>query len=87
MDHDLTDKTVMGGRVVRSERENTIATSEFVDSVKKDIVDPGVQRLMALSYFTELRAGKLSKKRLLRLGPAALLAPLSSAQGLRPLHG
>lgn len=36
----------------------------FVDSVMKEIILPGVERLMALPYFTELRAGKLSAKRL-----------------------
>lgn len=36
----------------------------FVDSVIKEIIQPGVDRLMALPYFTELRAGKLSTKRL-----------------------
>jgi pyrroloquinoline quinone (PQQ) biosynthesis protein C len=41
-----------------------MATQAFVDSVVKDIIQPGVDRLMALPYFTELRAGKLSVKRL-----------------------
>lgn len=30
----------------------------------KEIILPGVDPLVALPYFTELRAGKLSKKRL-----------------------
>jgi len=41
-----------------------MASQAFVDSVIKDIIQPGVDRLMELPYFTELRAGKLSLKRL-----------------------
>jgi pyrroloquinoline-quinone synthase len=41
-----------------------MASQPFVDRVIKEIVQPGVEKLMALPYFTELRAGKLSKKRL-----------------------
>jgi len=41
-----------------------MASQAFVDSVIKDIIQPGVDQLMALPYFTELRAGKLSIKRL-----------------------
>jgi pyrroloquinoline quinone (PQQ) biosynthesis protein C len=41
-----------------------MATEAFVDSVVKDIIQPGVDQLMELPYFTELRAGKLSIKRL-----------------------
>ena len=41
-----------------------MATHSFVDSVLKEIIQPGVDQLMALPYFTELRAGKLSTKRL-----------------------
>src|SRR5262245_15619308 len=41
-----------------------MATQAFVDSVIKEIIEPGVDRLMALPYFTELRVGKLSIKRL-----------------------
>jgi pyrroloquinoline quinone (PQQ) biosynthesis protein C len=41
-----------------------MATQAFVDSVIKEIVQPGVDQLMELPYFTELRAGKLSTKRL-----------------------
>jgi pyrroloquinoline quinone (PQQ) biosynthesis protein C len=36
----------------------------FVDSVLSEIVQPGVDQLMRSRYFTELRSGKLSKKRL-----------------------
>ena len=36
----------------------------IVDSVMGDIVQPGVQRLMENRYFSELREGKLSKRRL-----------------------
>jgi pyrroloquinoline-quinone synthase len=41
-----------------------MATQAFVDSVIKDIVQPGVDELMELPYFTELRAGKLSLKKM-----------------------
>lgn len=36
----------------------------FVDSVIREIVQPGVERLMETRYFSELREGKLSKRRL-----------------------
>lgn len=38
--------------------------SDFVDSVKQEIIQPGVERLMSLPYFTELRNGQLSLRRL-----------------------
>ena len=41
-----------------------MATQAFLDSVVREIIHPGVERLMTLPYFTELRAGKLSIKRL-----------------------
>jgi len=41
-----------------------MATESFVDSLIKEIIQPGVERLVALPYFTELRSGKLSKRRL-----------------------
>lgn len=36
----------------------------FVDSVLKEIIHPGVEQLMDTRFFTELRAGKLSMKRI-----------------------
>ena len=36
----------------------------LVDSVRKEIIEPGIQRLMDTPYFTELRLGKLSVKRM-----------------------
>jgi len=36
----------------------------LVDSVKKEVIEPGIQRLMDSQYFTEMRQGKLSIKRL-----------------------
>ena len=36
----------------------------LVDSVRKEIIEPGIQRLMDTPYFTELRQGKLSIKRM-----------------------
>jgi pyrroloquinoline quinone (PQQ) biosynthesis protein C len=41
-----------------------MANQAFVASVIKEIIQPGVDRLMALPYFSELRTGKLSTKRL-----------------------
>jgi hypothetical protein len=41
-----------------------MATQAFVDSVTKEIIQPGVDRLMENRYFSELRQGKLSKRRL-----------------------
>jgi len=41
-----------------------MASPSFVDSVIEEIIQPGVDHLMALPYFTELRAGRLSTKRL-----------------------
>jgi pyrroloquinoline quinone (PQQ) biosynthesis protein C len=36
----------------------------LVASVKKDIIEPGIRRLMDTQFFTELRQGKLSRKRM-----------------------
>lgn len=36
----------------------------FIDSLMKEIIHPGVEQLMNTRYFTELRTGKLSKKRI-----------------------
>ena len=36
----------------------------LVDSVRKEIIEPGIQRLMDTPYFTELRQGKLSVERM-----------------------
>jgi pyrroloquinoline quinone (PQQ) biosynthesis protein C len=36
----------------------------LVESLKKEVIAPGIQRLMETPYFSELRAGKLSIKRL-----------------------
>src|SRR5919197_1349678 len=37
---------------------------DFIDSLKREIIQPGVEQLMNSRYFSELREGKLSKKRL-----------------------
>lgn len=39
-------------------------SNEFVESLMREIVKPGVDQLMGTRFFTELSAGKLSKKRL-----------------------
>ena len=36
----------------------------FVDSVIREIVQPGVEQLLHSRFFSELRDGKLSKRRL-----------------------
>ncbi len=36
----------------------------LVDSVKSEVIEPGIQRLLETPYFSELRAGKLSIKRM-----------------------
>ena len=36
----------------------------LVESVKKEVIEPGIERLMDTQYFTELRHGKLSVKRM-----------------------
>ncbi len=41
-----------------------MASQAFVDSVIKEIIQPGVDQLMDSRYFTELRHGKLSMRRL-----------------------
>lgn len=41
-----------------------MATQAFVDSIIEEIIEPGVDELVELPYFTELRAGRLSTKRL-----------------------
>ena len=37
---------------------------ELVNSVRKEIIEPGIQRLMDTPYFSELRQGKLSVRRM-----------------------
>jgi pyrroloquinoline quinone (PQQ) biosynthesis protein C len=41
-----------------------MASDAFVHSVIKEIIQPGVERLMESRYFSELRSGKLSMRRL-----------------------
>ena len=41
-----------------------MASQSFIDSVTQEIVQPGVEQLMATRYFNELRGGKLSLRRL-----------------------
>src|ERR671910_1021271 len=36
----------------------------LVESVKKEVIEPGIQRLLETRYFSELRTGELSIKRL-----------------------
>ena len=44
--------------------DGIMENQSFVDSVRREIIQPGVEQLMNSRYFTELRAGKLSKRRL-----------------------
>ena len=41
-----------------------MANQEFVDSIVNDIIEPGIQQLMESRYFSDLREGKLSVRRL-----------------------
>ncbi len=41
-----------------------MTTRAFVDSIVETIIHPGVERLMESRYFTDLRAGRLSNRRL-----------------------
>lgn len=36
----------------------------LIDSVMREIIEPGIQRLLETAYFTELRSGNLSAKRI-----------------------
>ena len=38
--------------------------SGFIESLQREIIQPGVEQLMSSAYFSELREGKLSRKRL-----------------------
>src|ERR1051325_11306285 len=54
----------------------------FVDSVIKEIVQPGVDALMQTRYFAELREGKLSKKRLQGFAVQHYLHNIALVKGL-----
>ena len=41
-----------------------VTNSRFVDEVIRDIIEPGTERLMESRYFTDLRSGKLTTRRL-----------------------
>ena len=41
-----------------------MANEAFVDSIADEIIEPGIQRLMESRYFSELREGQLSVRRL-----------------------
>jgi pyrroloquinoline-quinone synthase len=45
-------------------REVVVENQGFVDSLMREVIQPGVDELMQGRYFTELREGKLSKKRM-----------------------
>lgn len=38
--------------------------TNLIDSLVHDVIDPGIQRLLATRYFTELRSGQLSRRRI-----------------------
>jgi hypothetical protein len=62
-----------------------MAAQAFVDSVIKEIIQPGVDRLMESRYFTELRQRNLSKRRLQGLGDSARRRPTAQVKNLRSL--
>jgi hypothetical protein len=35
-----------------------------IESVMTEVIEPGIQRLLESRYFTELRSGKLSRRRI-----------------------
>ena len=41
-----------------------VGNQQFVDEITREIIQPGVERLMESRYFTDLRAGKLSVRQL-----------------------
>jgi hypothetical protein len=53
----------------------------FVDSVIREIVQPGVEQLMNGRFFTELRAGKLSKRRLQGFACNTIFPTMPSTRG------
>jgi hypothetical protein len=55
----------------------------FVESLRRDIITPGVDRLMNNRFFTELRQGKLSQR---FRAPTLSLQPCHQ-QGAGILHG
>ena len=46
----------------------------IVQSVIKEIIQPGIQRLMESRYFSELREGKLFDEETTRMGDPTLFA-------------
>ena len=63
-----------------------MATQAFVDSVIKEIIQPGVDRLMESRYFSELRQETIQAP-VAGLGDSALHHNHSAPQGFRSLHG
>jgi len=59
-----------------------MASQTFVDSVMKEVIQPGVEQLMQLPYFTELRTGKLSTKRAKKI----FAHQFSDSSACRPVH-
>ena len=54
----------------------------FVDSVLREIIHPGVEQLMNSRYFTELRTGRLSRRRLQGLAVQHYLSNHAINKGL-----
>lgn len=54
----------------------------FIDSLQREVIQPGVDELMNGRYFTELRAGGLSKKRLQGFAVQHYLHNIAVCKGL-----
>ena len=64
-----------------------MANEAFVDSITTEIIEPGIQQLMASRYFSELREGQLSVRRLQGWSLQHYLHNIVLVEGLCPLHG
>lgn len=55
--------------------------TNIIDAVLSDIIEPGIQRLLATPYFIELRSGKLSRRRIQAWALEHYLYNISIAKG------
>ena len=64
-----------------------MGNTEFVRSVVKEIIEPGVERLMNGAFFSELRRGTAFAPAAAGLGAATALPQRGALQGLCPADG
>ena len=55
--------------------------TSIIEEVLSDIIEPGIQRLLETPYFTELRSGKLSRRRIQAWALEHYLYNISIAKG------